>query len=474
MKKNKFKIKTNPFAHQSIAIDFVEKEDVVSLFDEQGLGKTKIVIDALCKNFAEKKLNGAIVVCKKTLIKNWLEEIEKHSNLSCTEITGNRKTRQRKGLGFSYFYIIGYESLIRENKMIEELLKIRKMALVLDESHKIKNPEAKITLQLFKLANLPGKKIILSGTPIANKPIDLWAQFFFLDDGKTFGKDFKKFKKEFDFDLKKEVNQSKLKVLKEKIEKISLRRTKGELPELDLPSKKIINVPVILEKDQKEMYKRLKEKLFLEIKDLNGNEIILKAEEIFVKLLRLIQITSNPYLIDKAYDEVPAKFKALDQLILNLTKKKQKVIIWTSFIENISILRKRYSKFNPVMIYGKMTMEKRNASVKKFQNYPEYKILLANPAAAREGLTLTAASNAIYLDRNFNLVDFMQSQDRIHRISQKKNCFIHLLVAKDTIDEYVDYLLKRKEEIAKYIQGDITSYKEGNLLSKEELVELLG
>ena len=107
------------------------------------------------------------------------------------------------------------------------------------------------------------------------------------------------------------------------------------------------------------------------------------------------------------------------------------------------------------MLYGGIFIEDRNKIVKKFRRDDEFKVLIANPAAAKEGLTLTSANNAIYLDRNFNLVDYLQSQDRIHRISQKKTCFVHNIIMRGSIDEWVDLLLHAKHDIAQLGQGDI-------------------
>src|SRR4051794_15361538 len=96
----------------------------------------------------------------------------------------------------------------------------------------------------------------------------------------------------------------------------------------------------------------------------------------------------------------------------------------------------------------------RQRVVRDFKNDPGVRLLIANPAAAREGLTLTQASTAIYVDRTFNLVDFLQSQDRIHRLSQTQPCEIILLVAENSIDEFVDYSIAQKHRLAQYTQSD--------------------
>lgn len=105
----------------------------------------------------------------------------------------------------------------------------------------------------------------------------------------------------------------------------------------------------------------------------------------------------------------------------------------------------------------------------------KHKILIANPAAAKEGLTLTSSNNAIYLDRNFKMDDYLQSQDRIHRISQTKKCNIIKLIARKTIDEYTDEILEKKELIAKYTLGDFNNLNmKRQSLSKEDLLKILG
>jgi len=106
---------------------------------------------------------------------------------------------------------------------------------------------------------------------------------------------------------------------------------------------------------------------------------------------------------------------------------------------------------------------------------PKHKILIANPAAAKEGLTLTSANNAIYLDRSFKMDDYLQSQDRIHRISQTKKCNIIKLIARKTIDEYTDEILEKKELVARYALGDSNNLDiKRQCLSKEDLLNILG
>lgn len=101
-------------------------------------------------------------------------------------------------------------------------------------------------------------------------------------------------------------------------------------------------------------------------------------------------------------------------------------------------------------------MDERNRAVERFLKDDECRVLVATPGAAKEGLTLTVANHVIFYDRGFSLDDYLQAQDRIHRISQKRTCYVHNLIMADSIDEWVDVLLTCKHLAAQLAQGDIT------------------
>jgi len=104
--------KTTPLSHQIEAIDYIKNHDLVPLFDEQGLGKSKMVIDALCSNIKSKDIDGALIVCKKTLLFNWKNEILKHSHLFPVILSGTKRQRGRSFLTYGHFYIVNYELLV--------------------------------------------------------------------------------------------------------------------------------------------------------------------------------------------------------------------------------------------------------------------------------------------------------------------------------------------------------------------------
>lgn len=465
--------KTQALPHQVEAVNYIDQHQEVALFDEQGLGKTKIVIEALCLSMKRNEIEGALVVAPMSLLYNWEQEVTKHSFLIPIVLKGTGREKRYKFLTGANFYITNYEAVVAELERIKRFCKSFNVAIVLDESARIKDPSTQTAQALFELRLHSRKRIIISGTPVANKPIDVWAQYFFLDGGKLFGDDFKEFKARLN--EKSPAYKIQLQGLQKQITAHSIRRCKNNV--LELPEKKFTNIYVELDGKQLALYNTLREELRLEVANISGEIIIDEAENILKKLLRLTQIASNPALIDKSYSMEPAKFLELDKLITEIISRGEKALIWTGFVDNILLLINRFSLYKPLAIYGDVPIKERADIVKDFQESDKNKLLIANPSAAREGLTLTKANNAIYLDRNFNLVDYLQSQDRIHRISQEKECNIYKILAKNTIDEYIDRVIEVKKDIAQFVQGDskaITVDSLDFLLNKNELLSLLG
>lgn len=134
----------------------------------------------------------------------------------------------------------------------------------------------------------------------------------------------------------------------------------------------------------------------------------------------------------------------------------EKMIVWTAFTDNVDWLARELSDFGAVRVHGKRSFFERDLAIHSFKSDKSCKILIATPAAAKEGLTLTVANHAVFYDRSFSLDDYLQAQDRIHRISQSRTCYITNLIATKSIDEWVDVLLAAKHLAAQLGQGDIT------------------
>ena len=461
--------KLGAYRYQEEAVNALKNLNYGAVFHEQGLGKTKIAIDILLYWLKKKMIDTVIIVAKKTLVYNWKIELESHTKVVPSFITEKKSENYYTFNGRSRLVITHYEAIKTELRRFDLFCKTRNVAMILDESTKIKNPDSVITKAFFKISPLLKKKLILTGLPVSNRPYDLWSQIKFLDNGKSLGTNFIEFKNHVD--LPKTGNSEELRNYSEflsnlfpRIQKFTVRETKNSrVVTIKIPNKEFINIKCKWEAEQHDIYNNIKNKIPISIlKD--GIKQLDVSEDILKKLLRLVQTASNPFLLDKAYKKLPGKYLELQKILKKINENNEKAIIWTAFVDGVDWLYKGLENYQPVKIYGKMKIDDRNKSVKEFKENKNEKILIATPPSAKEGLTLTVANHVIFFDRSFSLDDYYQSQDRIHRISQKKTCYVYNLIMENSIDEWVELLLKVKYLSAKLSQGDITQDEFNNLI----------
>lgn len=464
----KYEAKLNSFIYQEQAVDFAKDLDYAAIFHEQGLGKTKIALDISIYWLSEKEIDTVLIVTKKGLVKNWQEEIKFHSYLHPKVLDNNRNSNYYVFNSTTRLIVTNFETISLEKKRFKLFLKSRNVGIIIDESAKLKNPDSQLTKDFFELSPYFLKKVIMTGTPVANRPYDIWSQVFFLDGGKSLGTDFKEFKSKSNLTNKLANDKEKRIEFEEFISNIygmikdfSIRETK-KTANLSLPEKKYYNVWTMFTPGQKAMYDELRKKLYLEIIQ-NNNKQLDDVSPILKRILRLEQITSNPKILDETVDFNSGKEMELNSLVKKIIARNEKVIIWTNYIYNVDYFLKKFEKYGTVKIYGSMSSSDRNNSVNEFKN-GSAKILIATPQAAKEGLTLTVANNAIFYDRSFSLDDYLQAQDRIHRISQTKECNIYNIMIRGSIDEWIHKLLLSKEKAASLVQNDITKDEYDNIV----------
>lgn len=456
-----YKAMFDAYDYQKEAVNAIKDREYGAIFHEQGLGKTKIAIDILLYWLNEKKVDVALIVTKKQLVSNWMGEIKEHTGLIPAVLSSDKNENYYVFNGKNRIIITNFEILNSEKKRFNNYLDILNVGIIIDESAKLKNPESKLTQTFFELSKKFKKRIIMTGTPIANRPYDIWSQIFFLDHGKSLGENFYEFKKDTDLtnDLvgneeKAKIYEKKVKSIYERISSFTVRETK-QSGIISLPDKEYINVLIDFEPSQFDMYEKVRKDMLLLI-EKNDESLVDDSSASLKRLLRLVQITSNPKLVDELYFGESAKEKELDNLIHLIIEKGEKCIVWSSFIDNVDYFNEKYRNIGSVKIHGKMTIESRIKSVDRFKHDCEVSIMFATPQSAKEGLTLTVANNVIFYDRGFSLDDYLQAQDRIHRISQTKKCFIYNIMIRNSIDEWIDILLNAKEQSAKLGQGDIS------------------
>lgn len=449
------------FAYQAEAVKAVRDRDFAAVFHEQGLGKTKIALDVILYWLETRAVDTALLVVKKGLIANWMKEIRTHTYLTPRLITQDRRANFYAFNSPARLMLTHYEAVKAENERFRLFLMARNVGVVLDESAKIKNPEAELTGTFFDLAPLMKKRVIMTGTPVANRPYDIWAQVWFLDQGKALGQDFGGFKAGVDLtndlwdDLPaQERLERQLDGVFGKIAGFCVRETKAS-GIITLPEKIIETIPATWEPRQHELYLQLRDDLHAVIVK-EGVPKEEEAEAILKRLLRLVQVASNPRLVDESYDASPGKLDVLTDLVAHIRDRGEKCIVWTSFTENADWLSNELRAHGACRVHGKLSMVERNRAIERFLTLDTVRVLVATPGAAKEGLTLTVANHVIFYDRTFSLDDYLQAQDRIHRISQTKTCFVHNLIMEDSIDEWVDLLLHSKQLAAQLAQGDIS------------------
>lgn len=479
--KNKmnFLPKMTGYTYQLEAVNAVKELDYSAVFHEQGLGKTKIAIDVMLYWLQNKKVDTVLFVTKRGLVTNWKEELEKHTYFKVKTLSNDQNSNYYVLNSSSRVILTHYEVLNKEkNRFKKYYLKSRNVGIVLDESQKIKNPDSKLTQTYFELSSYFKKKIIMTGTPIANRPYDIWAQIYFLDKGVSLGENFKEFKEEVDLSNKLNKNdflqntfESNMREIYAKIQHLMVRETKDS-GIITLPKKVYKNILCEMENMQADLYRSILQDLVVDIvKD--GVELTDDNSELLKRLLRLIQVASNPIVMNDNYSNIPGKVNELDRIIDEVVSSQEKVIIWTSFVKNVHELSLRYRKYGAVTITGQIDSEVKDMNVRSFKTDENCKVLIATPMSAKEGLTLTVANHTVFYDRSLSLDDYLQAQDRIHRISQTKTCYIYNLIAKNSIDIWVDELLKSKHLAAQLGQGDISFeyFKENMSYSFGEIVK---
>ena len=446
--------------YQAEAVRVTRDLEYAALFHEQGLGKTKMALDLILHWLASGVVDSVLVVAKKTLIDNWERETRLHTYLHPIVIGQDRRSNFFAFNRPGRLYLSHYEVMHSERGRFQLFAKARRLGAILDEAQRIKNPMSQPALALHALAPYLRRRVIMTGTPVANRPYDLWSQVYFLDMGASLGTSFQAFKSEMDFrnDLGLDSKathafENRIAEVYAKIGGFAIRETKGSAG-ISLPRKDVRNTLAGLEATQYELYEKYRRELAAEVLR-DGVQTVDDAEEIIKRLLRLVQTASNPRLVDERYAATPGKLEALDDILGRKGASGPKTIVWTGFTANVDLIARRYNHMRPARMHGRRMIVERSKEVRRFIDDPECRLLVATPGAAKEGLTLTVANHAVFYDRTFSLDDYLQAQDRIHRISQTQQCLVENLVAAGTIDEWVEELLSAKQLAAALTQGDI-------------------
>ena len=465
-----FEFKTNPFEHQKESFMYALKHNSFILGDEQGLGKTKQIIDIAV---AKKKRYGfkhCLIICGVNGLKyNWKKEVETHSNESAW-ILGTRMKKSKRYIGTikdrltdlnnidkidSYFIITNMETL-RANtcervgkkkiydfyvsKKIQELIDKEIIGLVaFDEVHKCKDPNSLQGKSLLEIK--PKFAIPMSGTPLMNSPLDLYVPLHWIGvENHTFYAFKNHYCRMGGYANKQVIGTKNLDQLRQILDNNMLRRVKKDV--LDLPPKINTTVYVEMESDQRKIYNEVLGELKSDI-----DKIRLSPDPLS-QLLRLRQATAYPQILTTK-NVKSAKVEQLKEILAELVNNGEKAIIFSQWTSVINPLYEELRGYNPAIITGQTKF--RQLQEEKFMSDDSCKVILGTIGAMGTGLTLTAASTVIFLDSPWTRANKEQAEDRAHRIGTKGTVNIITLVTKDTIDEKIEDIVYKKGQMADYL-----------------------
>lgn len=489
-----FKRELKPYQKQSV--EHILGIGNAANFSVPGSGKTTITYAAISKWLEEGIVEKILVIGPTSSFVPWEEEYQGCFGKSA-------KSRRLRGkivedfanVGHAYdLFLMHFSTAMNKILEIREFLQKFKTVLIIDESHNIKSPKLKRWgSSAIEISDAATRRIILSGTPIPNSPKDLWTQISFLWPGV--------YPLGYQAPFNERISRTGVLSQKDKdiLKPLFCRIKKTDL---NLPGTKVIPYPVDLRPKQRVIYDIIAAKTLEEINSFKQQSRLQKFRT--AKMIRLLLTASNPTMlkehssffdvdstefgfssepIDKAeiadmdiHDvianystkgEIPAKIVQAGVIAHNLLKKREKVIIWCTFKDNLQVFKEEiFAGENPIIISGDVpidpppgypgTTSPRDDLINEFKNDPNPRVLIATPSTLAEAVSLhknlrgeRVCSHAIYLDRNYNGAQFMQSMDRIHRIGMIEGEEIpdvtyHLIIARNTIDEKVHERLGQK------------------------------
>lgn len=421
------------------------------LFDEQGAGKTVSVIFAFDRLVDLNLIDLMVVVAPKSMVGEWAAAIGQFMDDAYTVeiIEGSAAERTRKVDSGADVLVLNYEAVpsIRD-QLVRRLRRHPDRALlVVDESFAVKNPQARRTQDLASIRDWFARAWLLCGTPAPNTAHDIVAQVSMVDFGATFA----------DVDIPKDRIEA-VPVVRDALDAraIYLRNLKVDvLP--DLPDRTFRRLSIPLAPVQAKLYRGALGELIAEIEALDDKQFLQQLGTYLARRMALLRITSNPAGMFDDYAEIPAKLDALDDLVGRLVERDgEKLVIWSCFTHSLDAIVRRYERLGAVRYDGAVpSIADRREAVRSFQNDPETRIFVANPAAAGAGLTLHAARYAVYESFTNQAAQYLQSLDRIHRRGQRREVEYFVLLAEDTIEEDEFDNLVTKEERARDLLGDV-------------------
>ena len=468
-----YKFKTKPYAHQLIALEKSWNRETYAYFMEMGTGKTKVLIDNVAMLYDKGKVNGALIIAPKGVVGTWYnQEIPTHLPTHIENVSvlwqANITKGQSKKLGTLFktgeelhFLIMNVEALStsKGTDFARKFLSSHNTLMAIDESTTIKNPKAKRTKNIIKLSEMAKYRRIMTGSPVTRNPLDLYSQCQFLSPWLLDFQSYYAFRTRYA--IMKTANISgrqiqlvagfqRLAELSDKLKPFSYRVLKEDC--LDLPDKIYMKRQIKLSPDQNKLYQQMKKEA---LAILNGKKVT--TVNALTQLMRLHQITCGHFTADDGtIQRIPNN--RISELMDVLDEIEGKAIIWAHYQWDIKDIIKEIIKVHGpgsiVDYYGLNPQDERQGNIKKFQEDEKCRFIVGTPQTGGYGITLTAANTVIYYSNGYDLEKRLQSEDRAHRIGQKKSVTYVDILADETVDEKIVKSLRKKINIASEVLGE--------------------
>ena len=468
-----YKFKTKPYAHQLTALEKSWNRENFAYFMEMGTGKTKVLIDNLAMLYDKGKIDSALIIAPKGVVKTWYEQelpthlpnhIENVTVLWQSNITKSQQEKLESLFEIEtalHILVMNVEALSTDKgvNFAAKFLNSHKTLMAIDESTTIKTPTARRTKNIIRLGDQAKYKRIMTGSPITKNPLDLYTQCYFLDSYLLDHASYYSFRNRYAIMKTMHVRGRSIQVvhkfqnlseLSEKVKEFSYRVLKEDC--LDLPPKVFIKRHITLTPEQKKVYEQMK-KAAMAV--LNGK--VSTTMTVLTQLMRLHQITCGHFTADDGSEQTVSSNR-MNELMSILEETDGKAIIWANYQKDIKgiteEITKKYGPGSVVDYYGLTPQEDRQDNIRKFQNNPECRFLVGTPQTGGYGITLTQANTVIYYSNGYDLEKRLQSEDRAHRIGQKKTVTYIDLICEDTVDEKIVKALRDKINIASEVMGE--------------------
>ncbi len=417
------------------------------LADDMGLGKTVQAITWLLW-LREQEGNSdkpCLVVCPKSVLDVWAGEVKKFAPHLRVRILRNKFELDMDAVANDIDVLVLNYSQLRVNS--EPLGTQEWLAMILDEGQQIKNPDSKAAKSARALQS--DNRLVLTGTPIENRLLDIWSLMAFAMPGVLGTR--KYFRERFDRRKDPRCQER----LAARLRPFLLRRTKSQVA-LDLPPRTEEDVLCKMDGEQEEAYQTEVKRIQQTLLNVDNDEEFNRARfTVLQGLTRLRQICCHPGLYDRSLmEEESAKFTALFYLLDQLKAEGHKVLVFSQFVSMLEIIRERLEEEDrPYTMLTGQTRDRQKV-IEEFQTSKDPTVFLLSLKAGGSGLNLTAASYVVLYDPWWNPAVENQAIDRTHRIGQQNKVIAYRLLMRDSVEEKIRVLQKQKEATATGVLGE--------------------